>query len=242
MVVSHLVERYKHGARLGFVNAEQYLTIKAGQREYDTTSGPVSTKWHVVKVHGADQEFANDLESGRALAVYSFRDLRDVTFSLMRLRNTSFDKLLFENRALEAIMNNHAFWMSRPHTLVQQYEIMVRKPVHSIRQLGRHLGICLPPKVCSSLAHKYSLDANRRKAEALTARFKHEGRDLSDPLNIEAQDKESCLHWNHIFDGRVGIWRELATEEQRAVFQELFGQWLVDHGYERVSSWKEWLS
>jgi hypothetical protein len=242
MVVSHFVEHFKHGVRLGFVDAEQYITIKAREREYKKLAGSSSDRWHVVKVHEEDQEFGLDLESGRALAVYSFRDLRDVTFSLMRLRKISFDELVFEHRTLETIMKSHAFWMSQPNTLTQQYEQIVRKPVETIQQLATHLGISLPSRVCSSLAGEYSLDANRRRTEALAARLKAEGVDLSDPVNFEAHDNESRLHWNHISDGRVGIWRGLATEEHYAVFERILGQWLVEHGYERKKSWQDWLS
>lgn len=240
MVVSDLVEQVRKGTRHGFVDVEQYRSIKAEQQELEHISPAYRNKWRVIKVHEEHEEFARDLEAGRALAVYSYRDLRDVTFSLMRLRQISFEEAVFEYKTLEAIIRSHAFWMSQPNTLVQQYEILVNAPEDSIQKISRHLRIPLQTGACSSLALQYSLDANRQRTQVLAARLEADGLDLLDPVNRESHDEESCLHWNHIWEGRVGIWRQLATEKQCADFARVIGPWLVEHGYERENSWKKW--
>ena len=110
MVLSDLVERYKHGERSGFIDGAQYATVKA--RDLENERGVVDScvNWRVVKVHEEDEEFAKDLLCGTARAVYSFRDLRDVTFSLMRLRMLSFDELVFDQGLLDIIIKSHYFW------------------------------------------------------------------------------------------------------------------------------------
>src|SRR4051794_20397912 len=75
-VVGHLVENHLKGLRLGYVCGESYESL--GQHQAGRTPRGESAPWRVLKSHEGGRSFARALESGQALSVYVYRDLRDV--------------------------------------------------------------------------------------------------------------------------------------------------------------------
>ena len=53
------------------------------------------------------------LSSGQALAVYAYRDIRDVVFSLMHKRGLAFEELLRQGMIHEILINDR-FWRRNP--------------------------------------------------------------------------------------------------------------------------------
>jgi len=225
-VVAHLVETHREGRRLGFVTGEEY----AGQ-----TQG-VGSEWRVLKSHEGHHDFAEALASQRAVAIYAFRDLRDVVFSLMHKRALSFESLL-RYGMIHQVCDNDRFWSRQPNLLVQRYEDLVADPVRGVEELARHLAIGLDPGEASAIAAEYSFEKNRRRARDLQRRLRERGCDPSDPSWRLVYDDKTLLHWNHLRDGRVGEWRERTTSRQRAMLGRLMGDWLIERGYEPDRSW-----
>jgi hypothetical protein len=225
-VAAHLVETHRDGQRLGFLIGEEYAAQDSGGVH----------EWRVLKSHEGHRDFAEALASRRAVAIYGFRDLRDVVFSLMYKRALSFEALL-RYGMIHQVRDNDRFWSNQPNILVQRYEDLVARPAQGVEQLARHLEIDLQPGEAAAVAAEYSFEKNRRRARDLQRRLRETGRDPSDPSCSLVYDDKTLLHWNHLRDGRVGGWRERATSRQRATLSRLMGDWLIEHGYERDRAW-----
>jgi hypothetical protein len=225
-VAGHLLERHRAGQRLGFVSGDHY------------TPNPEPTPgWRVLKAHDRHVYFTAALLDGRARALYSYRDLRDVCFSLMHKFRLPFAEVVKPDGLLRQCLVNDAFWRWQPHVLYQRYEDFVTDPAGGVAAIAAHLGITLEDGAAAAVAAEYSLAANQGRAVALADRLRDAGVDLDDPANAIRWDAATLLHWNHIRAGRVGDWRRLATRRQLARLAEVCGQWLIANGYETDGKW-----
>jgi hypothetical protein len=228
-VVSHLIEKYRGGVRGGFLERPADFARIAEQ-----TAG--RAPWLTLKTHNGYPAYAAALRDGRALAVYSYRDLRDVTFSLMHKMRLSFEEIVGQLQLVQCL-NDHAFWTAQPNVLCQRYETIVSDPAACVAEVAAFLGIRLADGEAERLAAAYSLEANRVRAQELARKLRDKGIDLDAADSAVLHDEHSQLHWNHIRAGRVGGWRDEATPEQLAVLAKECGLWLIENGYERDLTW-----
>jgi len=227
-VIAHLVEQYFDGTRLGYLTAEQYTALlrKGAPENRQTTRCP-----RVLKSHEGDRVFARSLAAGRAVAVYAYRDVRDVVFSLMHKRRLSFEQLLRQGM-IHQILANDRFWSGCPGVLIQRYEDLLSEPAEGVLALARHIGLDLNPAEAERIAGRYSRESNRARTAALRQRLHQAGVDLDSTANAQICDATTLLHWNHMRDPNA-YWRSEATDEHEAILDRLCGRWLIDHGYER---------
>jgi hypothetical protein len=185
----------------------------------------------VIKSHEEHPRFAAALAEGRALAIYSHRDMRDVVYSMLHKRGVTFGEFLRQGM-IHQVLANDRFWSRRPRQLVQRYDDLISHPVAGVEGLARHLGIALGPVEADEIAAAYSLEANRRRASEVARRFRDQGLDLDDPAHRQKCDEQTLLHWNHVRTGRVGDWLDRASPRERAILARLCNSWLAAHGYE----------
>src|SRR5271154_4730303 len=173
-VIAHLIERHWNGLRLGYLTGEKFSA-------FDDVWADRAC-WSVLKSHEGDPRFASRIAEGRAVAVYAYRDIRDVVFSLMHQRRVPFDTL-FRQGMIHQILVNDRFWTSQPGVLCQRYEALIADPVAGVEQLAAHLGLALAPGEAETVAGEYSFQANRQRTETMGRRLRAEGVDLDDPSN-----------------------------------------------------------
>jgi hypothetical protein len=226
-VASHMVEQYRGGSRLGFIPGEAF----AGQ------GGAAGLHWQVLKAHDAHPDFAAALAGGQALAVYAYRDLRDVVYSLAHINRCTFEDIVHPRGLLPVCLDNDAFWTAQPRVLCQRYEDIIADPAAAVAELAGHLGIDLPDGAADALAAEYSLRNNRRRTAELRRRLREQGVDLEGPADALLLDEHTLLLWNHIREGRAGTWRELVTPRHLACLAEACTDWLIEHGYEQEADW-----
>jgi Sulfotransferase domain len=222
-VIAHLLERHRDGQRLGYVSGEQYGEL--------ARRGRSRPGWRVLKSHEGHRGFAKALAEGRALAIYGYRDIRDVVFSLMHKRGATFEQLLGQGM-IHQILVNDRYWSKRPCVLTQRYEAMITDPVAGVMELASALDLAISGDEAAEVAAEYSFQTNRRRTLELVNRLRTEGIDLDDRSNLQYYDPRTLLHWNHLREGRPGKWRTHATPEQRAVLARLCDAWLIAHDYE----------
>jgi hypothetical protein len=229
-VVCHLVERHRDGRRLGFFqNGEEFDNHL--RKDSDTST------WHVMKTHQGHTSYSRLLREGTAVAVYSYRDLRDVAFSLAHKCGSSFEEVVERRGGLHDCLEDDRFWTTQPWTLVQRYEVVTADPVGGINAIAAHLGITLEDREAETVAMQYSLHANAARTAALERQLTAAGVNLHDISNAHRKDEESLLHWNHIREGKVGGWREEATPRQIAQLAAACGGWLRERGFESDDAW-----
>ena len=230
-VVSHIVEHHGGGHRLGYVNGAQYADLLSNPARAPQDRSGIS--WRVLKSHEGDRSFSRALAGGRALAVYVFRDVRDVVFSLMHKRGLTFEQLLRQGM-IHQVLENDRFWMRQPGLLVQRYEDILADPIACVRQLADHLGFDLDEGDAELIASEYSLESNKARTDVLRKQLEKVGVDLNGAENAQICDSTTLLHWNHVRSGRAGSWDDEATPLERWILLRLCGRWLSLHGYPQV--------
>lgn len=223
-VVAHLVEHHRGGSRVGYLTPGDY----SGTGRRDAVGSP--TAWRTLKSHDGHPCFARAIADGRAVAIYAYRDVRDVAFSLMHKRRLTFDKLLRQGM-IHQVLGNDRFWTGQPNVLVQRYDDILADPVAAVQAIAQHLGIRPAPGEAERIADEYSLEANRARTEALRRRIEQSGVDLGEKASAQLYDPKTLLHWNHVRDGRSGSWLAESTPRDRAILRRLCGPWLESRGY-----------
>jgi hypothetical protein len=220
-VVAHLLEHHRAGQRLGYLMPEEYAKHIGRDRE----PGTLGAQWRVFKSHDGDRCFARAIARRRAVAIYAYRDVRDVVFSLMHKRRLTFEELLRQGM-IHQVLANDRFWTRQPGVLIQRYEDILDDPVQAVRELAWHLDIRPAEGEAERIAEEYSLAANKARTEALRRQLEQTGVDLNAAGNSLICDPATLLHWNHMRDGRSGSWTDEATSMQRGVLQRMCGAWL----------------
>jgi hypothetical protein len=222
-VAAELVERHLGGRRLGYLTGPEYADLV--RRE------PRGDGWRVIKSHEEHPEFTRALRRGEAVALYARRDVRDVVFSMLHKRRVDFDAFLRQGM-IHQVIENDRYWSSRPRLLVQRYRPLMDAPEAGIREIAAFLGVALPPGEAEAMARHHSLEANKKRTEAIARALEGRGLDLNDRSNAQLWDQATLLHWNHIRSGRIGEWREKADDRQRRVLARVLNRWLERHAYE----------
>jgi hypothetical protein len=228
-VACHLVEHHLNGERLGFLAGDQFTAHDA--------SAVDPSRWYVLKSHAADDHLGTVLREHRALGFYTYRDLRDVTYSLIHKFCSNFDEVVEQKRLLQGVLDSDRYWTAQPAMLCQRYESLIADPTGAIEEMAAHLGVTLASGEAEAIAAEYSLEANRRRTDDHARRLSDQGIDLNDPAHAFLHDPHSLLHWNHLRQGHVGGWREDATPAQRVTLAEICGDWLIARGYESDTDW-----
>lgn len=226
-VVGHLLDHHvgQPVTRLGYMDGSDY-------GEWVRRNRAAASGWVVLKSHDRHPAFKRALARGEALAVYAYRDLRDVVDSMRHKMGLSFDRLV-DQGLVHRILSNDRFWTSRGRVVVQRYEEIVREPERAVAELASHLGFSLECGEARAIAAEFSLEANRRRTEAMRDRLVAIGLDLSDPAHQQRYDPSTLLHWNHLRMGQTGGWRETLGPAELALIDRMGGRsWLARRGYE----------
>ena len=202
--------------------------------EIETADGEPSAVtaagWRVFKSHDGHRCLAAAIAEGRAVAIYAYRDVRDVVFSLMHKRRLTFEELLRQGM-IHQVLANDRFWTRQPNVLVQRYDDILADPVGAVRELALHVGIKPAAGEAERLADEYSLAANKARTEALRRRLEQGGVNLDEASNSLICDSSTLLHWNHVRDGGSGSWFVESTPRQRVILRRMCGRWLTSRGY-----------
>lgn len=233
-VVCKLLEKKIMIERLGFpfLSEQQFL-------DYDTThAAPKQIK--IFKIHDGYPIFAEILNKNQAIAFYSYRDLRDVAFSLAHKLNLSFENLMLRD-IFKSCQVNYRFWRNCPHVLQQSYEKIKNGNLASIREIADFLAdrfhLTFTEEDLLSVENETTLAANTILIKTLTQNLIQQNIDLNKPENALLHDSHSLFHWNHIREGTHNQWQDLATPEQLLMLAEICGEWLISEKYETGYDW-----
>ena len=225
-VVAELIERHRGGSRLGYMTGADFAAWERVPRP----------GWWVLKSHEGHPRFVAALKAGRARAVTSWRDPREVVESLLHKRRLDFNTMARQGM-LHQVRANDRFWRDRAGVLGQSYEDVTAYPILAIEWIADFLGIELARTEAETLAADTAPDANRARAAAIANRLRAAGVSLDDSANAQWHDPRSLLHWNHLRDGGSRGWSESRGASDRVVLGRIFGPWLIQQGYERDRRW-----
>lgn len=215
-LAAHLVEMTGRGQRQTYVEPD-----KLAEALDQSTASP---DLKVAKTHIFNDSVRLALRSGRAVGLYTFRDIRDVVVSFMHKEERPFS----EESARHHVTQNlawYAGWVKEAGVLVSRYETFVQDLPAEVARIAAFLNIPLSAADCAEVAAQYSLE-RQRETIAKSVEANH----LSRHANSQF-DPYSLLHTNHIHSGEVGAWRSELTPHQIAFVEGLAGDWLTENGY-----------
>lgn len=191
---------------------------------------------HVMKTHDIVPELV-DAEPERVRVLYSYRDVRDVVFSMAHKLSGDYHQAVHEWHIIDHSLELDAFWTTNRPDVSQRYEHWFGNTLPWVLAIATAIGIPLSLSDAEDLCIKYRMASQKQRTVHLTRKLSDDGIDLSDPANALRYDATSLLHWNHLRDGRIGSWRDLATPEQIGELADRCSSWLLQRGYETSYDW-----
>jgi hypothetical protein len=217
-VVSDLLEERGLGRRVGFVEPNTFREFRS---QFEAANG-----LSVVKIHDFLPEIEPWLKLERSQIFYTYRDLRSVAVSVMRIWNIPFSEVICQNGWLDKAVTSEARWRAYPKTLVSRYEDLMESLPHEIGRWATALGLSLTPLELEDLAARYSVPAQQERIRR--ANLSEQGM-TTGPL--DRYDAESMLHQHHITDGSMDGWKKELDSAQVRQIEDRYSGWLLDHGF-----------
>jgi hypothetical protein len=211
-----LGERLGAGEARGWVEPRQFGAVLAA------SSGAVG--FQVVKCHDWIPEAAALEARGRAIALYSFRDIRDVVVSMMNKSGEDFWPLV-RRGFLQVSLKDYERWTALSNAFVSRYETITSDLGGEVRRIAAHLGLAIPDRLPGEFAEAYSLAAQIQRIE----RFDFDRHGVGSGRFVH--DPHTLLHRNHIRSGRIAQWRDELSPMQVALLEDLTCAWLRARGY-----------
>lgn len=162
------------------------------------------------------------IAEGKAKGIYSYRDIRDVTASLMKMRKASFEKLMFQTGEIQECLRDFHLWTNLDNLLISRYEIMVNNLTEEVVRIANHLNINLSQEEAEMIADQYNLE--RQKSRISNWKNNQE-------KDSKFYDPKSLLHANHIDSGASNKWKTALTPLQVAYLETKAKDWLISQDY-----------
>ncbi|MGH2412213.1 MAG: sulfotransferase domain-containing protein [Microcystaceae cyanobacterium] len=184
----------------------------------------IKNEIQVVKVHKFEylKGAKEAIEQGKAVGLYSFRDIRDVTVSLMVMRKTDFDRLIFHNPEIQQCLKDFYAWTSIRGMMISQYEVIVNNLTEEVLKIANHLKVDLSVEDAQAIANEYSIKKQRVRIKTWKERS---------GKNTRTHEPKTLLHYNHINSGQSQQWVNALTPLQIAYLENMAGDWLQMQGY-----------
>lgn len=214
-VVTHLVEARGIGQGIGFFDRAHF---EVAESEY------IPGQIKVVKCHEYIPRALELAEEGRAVGVYSQRDMRDVVVSVMNQSNKSFSEVASRSRLRNLVEQSHS-WKKMSPLLVSRYENLYRKLDVEIRRIAEFLKLRVSESEIEELVTTYSISTQKKRILEISSQ------NLS-PSGFGGYDPKSQLHQGHIQSAKLDRWKTELSKMQAAYIECYLGQWLLSEQYE----------
>ncbi|MFT3829748.1 MAG: FkbM family methyltransferase [Opitutaceae bacterium] len=211
-IAAHLLESHALGERCAYLEPE---ALDKRLRDEEPT-----TLIRVIKTHVPTPTVLGLLKEHRALALYSYRDIRDVALSAMRAFKIPWPEFR-DNRWLETAIEAERLWTEAEGVLVQRYEDLVADLPAAIDQIAQHLGIGLQARETTELAKRFGLEAQRERLLA----WEH-----SAPPEATYHPRE-LLRRGHLAPDAPGRWKDNLPVAVARELTARFHAWLEQHSY-----------
>ncbi len=215
-ITCDLVESCGAGQALGWISPP---ALPALIRRYQDFDGYLVIKTHTFT------DLAAKLFDGRcAMAIYVYRDIRDVVVSLMRKYALPLETVLTQS-PIASLLQNYYAWTALQPRLVSRYETMVSDLSGEVRRIAKFLDLRIDVQRSDQIANARSLQNQLTTIAAFD--FQRHGAGA----NSDVYDPVSLLHKNHIHSGATGQWKDALSNAQVALLEAQAYGWIVQHGY-----------
>ncbi len=141
-IASELIERADLGRRTTFIPPADHAAALADPPPFGLST---------FKTHQLTDPVAAQCRAGGAVALYIFRDLRDVVSSFQRKEGVRLAGQQLTDQVLELVRTDAA-WRSLPHVYVSRYEDVILSLGAEVRRIAEFLGVPCPEAVERQIA------------------------------------------------------------------------------------------
>ncbi|MDH5766321.1 MAG: FkbM family methyltransferase [Gammaproteobacteria bacterium] len=217
-VVKELLNSKKIGVVFGFVGEDAEL-------DYFISSQGIQKSAHkpgLIKFHLLSTKAKELIKCGRAKAIYSKRDIRDVVVSRMDFENITFEEIISSGK-LEAILSNHEQINKLSGILSIEYEDIMSIPFKVMDLIQEYLDIKIDRIEAEKIIQDYSIESTKRIANSIANK--------QNILNKLHYDSETLIHAGHIASGKPGRYLDKLSDEQLKIINSIANDYLVNEGY-----------
>lgn len=224
-VVRKLYKHHSLGTMIGFIGENESVDSVL---QAPTTDGACP---RVIKFHLPTGKAMALLQSGRARAIYSQRDLRDVVVSLMDFTKSPFDLLL--SPRLPKLIKTHQYWKQAPNVQRIEYQGILEQPQTYIRQISSWLGLSCTDQLIEEIALACSPETTQKHIKEMNRSIKTDSTaHIQQVSETRYFDTETLLNSNHIISGKIGRYKDRLSHEQIEKLNGHLKKWLIEEGYE----------
>lgn len=215
-VASELLERNEMGRRMTYVPPENHSRVLADQ----PAEGLIT-----FKTHELTPPVTNCCVERKAIALYIFRDIRDVVSSYQVKEKSRLDDAHLTALVLDLLEKDRQ-WRSLPRVYISRYEQVIFGLSKEVERIGHFLGTpdngVLTKEVATLLAYENQKSIIESANEDDLVKV--------NPTNI--YHRSTLLHRNHFNGGAIGRYRVDLTTQQISRVESLAGDWLSTYGYD----------
>jgi len=230
---------HRSGSSVQFqITSDLLESRKIGERKPNSHGEPAAKEnwWWACKMHEGVRGSSLMQKHPTAVAVYCYRDVRNVVVSYLRLMSTesngtffvkdspNFEKLMEEN-FIQRVLNNYKLWTGfGDRCWVSQYENFTPNLADEVRGIARHLKLTLAEGEADEVAARYSVSEQKKRMEQIR------GLHANDKSVAKKLHEATRLHPNHI-RSEVTDFRTELTAYQISEIESVAGDWLAARGY-----------
>ncbi|NVK49918.1 MAG: sulfotransferase domain-containing protein [Cyclobacteriaceae bacterium] len=190
----------------------------------------------IIKSHNLEPIHYKLAEMGKSIKfLYSYRDLRDVVYSLKRKFDYSTTKAL--TRINSSIETEQSLTNYASQVLKQDYQVLRYSLEKAITEIGQFLNLNADKNLVNDIFNELNIDVAFEKSRAKKIPFEHFRRKLAILFRrpVKFADEHHMYHPNHVSrnKGESGQWKENLTQDEISEIDSRFGDWLVDKGYSK---------
>ena len=108
--------------------------------------------------------------------------------------------------------------------MVSKYENLLKNPIDEINRIVSHLNLKCSEGLAREIVDDLTLEKNLKRVGNIAKQKADAG------VEGAYWDPHSLLHYNHIFSGVFGAWKEELTKDQVLSLDEKFGTWMIERG------------
>lgn len=217
-IAAKLIEDAGIGKRVGWCLPADFPRLRDKFTHYK--------KMKVFKSHVATKEILKEFDEHNAVGVYIFRDIRDVVASHMRKYSTDFQEIL-KIKFIDRWIDNYYKWVTLDKVQVSKYEVVISDLVAEVKRISEHLGLFLSKQQYAKIASEFEINKQLERIEE----FKKTLSPKELKKNGVVYDAHSQLHINHIYSGKIGVWKDYLTQKEIRIVESKAKKWLLTNGY-----------
>lgn len=224
-ITSRLVKDAGVGQQIGWIPNKRFSELRDVYSSY--------SEFKVAKVHVCTDLMISEFKQNSALGIYTYRDIRDVYSSYMKLQQKPFE-YFWNNEFIATCLDNYKCWTNLPRVLISKYEEIIEDIPGEVERIAKHLKIYLHPSQYQKIAADYTLELQQERVKRFRDKILKMAGNSNDNIEIfkDEHDESNLLHINHIDSAKVSRWKEDLSEKEVSLIENKVKNWCMKNKYE----------